>query len=334
MDKEKTRNITKNFLTRRLRCAEFAITNACIAKCSFCNIWRQSPKVFTEKAKALNTIDRLADVGVSHLTLTGGEPLLHPDIIELVRRATSRHVNNATLVAAPRLLMRKDTIARLEDAGCDLVSISYDSGDPETMAKSRCIENIMRDMEEAVNAISKTSLKTMASVLIWTDNYDRLEDVCKGAADMGFNVISLNYPTFSESKVYTLGGEGVDMSRANVIRALEDAIKLKRARKYNIINSVVSMKNIVNYLKDPKTAKYPCYGGEHVLFVDWFCDVRPCMQLEYVIGNMATIEERDLNLHPCNKCNMSWYRDFSTFFHGLRSIPAIIESVTSFGKLL
>jgi len=334
MDKEKTRNITKNFLHRRLRCTEFAITNACIAKCSFCNIWRQSPKVFTEKSKALDTIDRLADFGVSHLTLTGGEPLLHPDIIEFVQRATARHVNNAVLVAAPRLLMRKDMIPRLEDAGCDLVSISYDSGDPQIMAKSRCIENIMSDMEDAMNAISKTSLKTMASVLIWNDNYDRLEEVCKGATAMGFNVISLNYPTFSESRVYTLGGEGVSLTRENVIDALEDAINIKKARKYDIINSIVSMKNIINYLKDPKTTKYPCYGGKRVLFVDWFCDVRPCMQLEYIIGNMSDIEERDLNLRPCNKCNMSWYRDFSTFFHGARSIPAIVESVSRTGKLL
>ena len=334
MDKIKAENIIKNYLNGRLRCTEFAITNCCIAKCSFCNIWKQSPKVFTETDQALRTIDRLADFGVSHLTLTGGEPLLHPSVIEFVKRATNRHVNNAVLVAAPRLLLRNDMIARLEEAGCDLVSISYDSGDPETMAKSRQIENIMSDMEEAMNAMSKTHLKTMASVLIWNDNYDRLDEVCKAAGDMGFNVISLNYPTFSESHVYTLGGEGVNISRADVIRALEDAIKFKKERKYNIVNSIASMKNIINYLKDPRTAKYPCFGGERVLFVDWFCDVRPCMQLEHVMGNMMDIEEGDLKFPPCNKCNMSWYRDFSTFFHGIKSVPALLESVISTGKLL
>jgi len=259
---------------------------------------------------------------------------LHPDIIEIVKRATSRYINNAVLVAAPSLLTQNDMIWRLEDAGCDLVCISYDSGDPVTMAESRQIKNIIGDMRDAMQAIGKTSLKTMASVLIWNDNYNRLDDVCKSAAEMGFDFISLNYPTFSESHVYTLGGEGVMMSREKVIDALTDAIRLKKARKYNIINSVVSMKNIINYLNDPKTAKYPCFGGERVLFVDWFCDVRPCMQLENIIGNMADIEEGDLNLPPCNKCNMSWYRDFSTFFCGFRSLSAFCETFKNATRLL
>ena len=334
MDKNKINNIVKNFITGRLRVSEFAITNCCIARCSFCDIWKQTPKVFTKKEQALQTIDRLADLGVSHLTLTGGEPLLHPNIIDFVSRATAKNMNNAVLVAAPALLMRNDAISRLEAAGCDIVSISYDSGDPVIMAKSRQIENIIADMGAALNAIKKTDLKTMASVLIWNDNYDRIDEVCKGAQDMGFDIISLNYPTFSESHVYTLGGEGVNMSRENVIHALEDAIELKKAKKYNIINTVTSMKNIISYLQDPITIKYPCYGGERVLFVDWFCDVHPCMQLEQSLGNIMSVTAKDLKLPECNKCNMSWYRDFSTLFCGLRSIPALCEAIASNGKIM
>jgi len=334
MDKEKIRNFAKNYIKGRLRFSEFAITNSCVARCSFCDIWKQKPKIFTDRRDALRAIDRLADFGVSHLTLTGGEPLLHPDAIDFSRHATRRNINNAMLVAAPRLLLRNDMIPRLEDAGCDLVSISYDSGDPETMAKSRRIDNIMTDMSDALRALSKTRLTTMASVLIWSDNYDKLENVCKGARELGFDVISLNYPTFSESRVYTLGGEGVRMTRANVINALEAAIELKKTGKYNIINSPVSMRNIINYLKDPKTAKYPCFGGERVMFVDWFCDVHPCMQLDSVLGNILTIDEGRLKQPSCNKCNMSWYRDFSVFFHGARGVAVLFESIINAGKLL
>jgi MoaA/NifB/PqqE/SkfB family radical SAM enzyme len=334
MDRKKFKNIVGNYVTGRLRFSEFAITNCCIAKCSFCDIWKQTPKIFTDKDNALRAVDRLADFGVSHLTLTGGEPLLHPNVVDIVKRASSRNMNNAMLVAAPRLLLRNEMFLRLEDTGCDLVSMSFDSGDPEIMAKARQIENIMADMEEALRAVKRTRLKTMASVLIWSDNYDKLADVCKEARDIGFDVISLNYPTFSESHVYTLGGEGVKISRKNVIQALENAIELKKEQKYNIINSTISMRNIINYLKDPKTAKYPCFGGERVLFVDWFCDVHPCMQLDSVLGNILTISENGLHLPSCNKCNMSWYRDFSTIFNGMRAIPALVESVISAGKLL
>ncbi|GHT49628.1 hypothetical protein FACS1894102_4520 [Spirochaetia bacterium] len=334
MSRGKNRNIFKNYVKGKLRFTEFAITNACVAKCSFCGIWKQQPKVFVDKENALTVIDRLADFGVSHLTLTGGEPLLHPNIVDFVERATKRKMNNAVLDAAPQLLMRNDILKRLEDAGCDLLSISFDSGDPVTMAESRQIPNIMDEMAKAMELVKKTGLKTMASVLIWNDNYNKLEDVCKRAKNMGYDFVSLNYPTFSKSEVYPLGGDGISLSRENVIEGLTEAIRLRKEGKYDIINSAISMRNIINFLRDPNTAKFPCYGGTHTMFVDWFFDVRPCMQLPNVLGNMLTMEESALNQPTCNNCNMSWYRDFSMFFNGIHTIPVWIDALAASRNLI
>jgi MoaA/NifB/PqqE/SkfB family radical SAM enzyme len=314
--------------------AEFAITNACIAKCSFCEIWKQQPKVFVDREKALEVIDRLADHGTVHVTITGGEPLLHPDVVEFVRRATERRMHSAVLAAAPQLLLKNDIIKRLEDAGNDMISISFDSGDPRIMAESRQIPNIMEDMTKAVELIARTRIKTMASVLIWNNNYDKIEEVCVRAKNMGFDIISLNYPTFSQSQVYPLGGEGISLSRENVIQGLESAIKLRKTGKYGIINTAVSMKNIIRFLKDPAKIRYHCLGGTNVLFVDWFFNVHPCMQLPIVLGNILTMEEKDYSMPPCNECNMSWYRDFSAMFHGIKSIPVWFESLEGFRAAL
>jgi len=335
----KNANIIKQFLRGRLRCAEFALTNACIAKCSFCNIWKQKPKVFVDREKALLAIDRLADFGVSHITLTGGDPVLHRDIVDFVKKVSARNVNSSVLNAAPRLLMRNDILRQLKDADCDLVSISFDSGDPSIMAQSRQIPNIMEDMAEVVKTANKIKLKTMASVLIWNDNYDKIEEVCARAANMGFDFICFNYPTFSKSRVYPLGGEGINLSRENVIQGLRDAIRLKESGKYNILNLAASMKNIIDYLEDPEKVRFFCKGGVNVMFVDWFFDVHPCMQLPDVIGNILTMKESDFVLagdspKGCNKCNMSWYRDFSIYFHGIKSIPATIESFAGSAKIL
>ena len=333
MAQGKNRNIVKNYLSGRLRFTEFAITNACIAKCSFCEIWKQQPKIFVDKEKALKAIDRLADFGVSHLTITGGEPLLHPHVIDFVQKATARKMNNAVLDAAPQLLMRNNMPKKLEDAGCDLLSISFDSGDPLTMAESRQIPNIMDEMAKAMELVKKTRLKTMASVLIWNDNYDKLEEVCKRALNMGYDFVSLNYPTFSKSQVYPLGGEGISLSRDKVIAGLKEGIRLRKAGKFGIINSTISMQNIIDYLENPSKVKYRCFGGRHVLFVDWFFDVRPCMQLPQVLGNILTMEESALSMPTCNDCNMSWYRDFSMYFQGARTIPVWFESLGSRGLL-
>jgi MoaA/NifB/PqqE/SkfB family radical SAM enzyme len=333
MAQGKKRNLFSNYFRGRLKAAEFAITNACIAKCSFCEIWKQQPKVFVDREKALEVIDRLADHGTVHITITGGEPLLHPHVVDIVRRATDRKVHTAVLDAAPQLLLRNDISKRLEDAGNDLISISFDSGDPKTMAESRQIPDIMEDMARAVELIGKTRVKTMASVLIWNDNFNKLEDVCTRARSMGFDFISINYPTFSQSKVYPLGGDGISLSRENVIQGLESAIGLRNTGKYGIINTAESMKNIIRFLKDPAKVKYHCLGGTNVLFVDWFFDVHPCMQLPRVLGNILTMGEKDYKMSPCNECNMSWYRDFSAMLHGIKSVPVWFESLEGFKTL-
>ena len=326
----KTRNLIKNHIMGKLKAVEFGITNACIAKCTFCEIWKQQPKIFVDREKALEVIDRLADLGAVHMTITGGEPLLHPHVVDFVRRATQRKIHTAVLDAAPQLLFQNDIVKRLEDSGCDMICISFDSGDPGIMAESRQIPNIMEDMAKAVEMISKTKVKTMASVLIWNNNYDKLDELCIKAKKMGFDFVSLNYPTFSNSQVYPLGGEGISLSREKVIEGLESAIRLRNTGKYGIINTAASMKNIIQFLKDPAKVKYRCLGGTKVLFVDWFFDVRPCMQLPTVMGNILTMKAKDFKMIPCNDCNMSWYRDFSAMLQGVRSLPVWMEALEGF----
>jgi len=327
----KHKRILKTFLTGSLRLAEFALTNVCIAKCTFCDIWKQKPKVFVDREKALLAIDKLADLGVSHITLTGGEPLIHRNIVDFVKKCTSRNIHNAVLNAAPSLI----TDARLDlldEAGNDIISISFDSDDPKVLEESRKIPHIMRDLEDAVKRMKRTKIKSMASILIWNNNHDQMEKLFAKATDMGFDLISINYPTFSKSVVYPLGGEGISLSRDLVIKSLESVIELKQKKRYRIVNSRVSMENIIRYLKDPSTVRYECLGGSRVMFVDWFCDVRPCMQLPQVLGNILTMTKRDFKTVPCNQCNMSWYRDLSTFFYGVKSFPIYWESATSSSK--
>lgn len=324
----KRRNMLRHFMRGDMRFAEFAITNRCVAKCSFCSIWQQQPKVNADRESALRVIDNLADMGVSHITLTGGEPLLHPDIIEFVQRCTDRDVHSSVLDACPTLITA-DKLARLDEAGANMISISLDSDDPKVLEESRRIPNIMAELEAALGRIGPTGIASMASILIWNNNHDRMEQLFRKATDMGFDLISVNYPTFSESVVYPLGGEGISLPRERVIESLESVIELKESGRFTIVNQVTSMRNIIDYLRDPASVRYPCFGGHRVMFVDWFFDVRPCMQLPDVLGNMLTMKKEDLRKVACNSCNMSWYRDFSVAFNGIRSLPAYWELLTS-----
>ena len=191
----KHKNILKTFLNGSMRLAEFAITNECIAKSTFSDICKQRPRQYVDKEKGLLAIDKLADFGVAHITLTGGEPLLHPNVVDFAKKCTSRNIHTAVLDAAPSLIT-EPILDGLQEARTDMISISFDSDDPKVCEASRRIPDILPAIEDAVQRMKRTKIKSMASILIWNDNHDRMEKVFIKAMDMGFDHISVNYPTF------------------------------------------------------------------------------------------------------------------------------------------
>ena len=78
-------------------------------------------------------IDKLVDLGTGIITLSGGEPLLHHAVDEIVRHVRRRGVI-ATLITNGYLLTPA-MIQRLNDAGLDSMQISIDNVAPDDVSK-------------------------------------------------------------------------------------------------------------------------------------------------------------------------------------------------------
>ncbi len=104
----------------------------CNLSCTYCNEYDDhSPPVPTPEV--FRRIDRLASLGTGIITLSGGEPLLHPDLDHIVRRIRSHGVI-ATVITNGYLLSR-DRIRRLNRAGLDHLQISIDNVRPDEVSK-------------------------------------------------------------------------------------------------------------------------------------------------------------------------------------------------------
>jgi MoaA/NifB/PqqE/SkfB family radical SAM enzyme len=103
----------------------------CNLSCSYCNEYddRSSP-VPTDLV--LQRIDRLCDLGTGVITLSGGEPLLHPDLDQIVAHIRQRGAI-ATLITNGYLLT-PDRIHRLNRAGLDHLQISIDNVMPDDVS--------------------------------------------------------------------------------------------------------------------------------------------------------------------------------------------------------
>ena len=77
----------------------------------------------------LARIDQFAALGTSIITLGGDEPLLHPQLEDMVRRIRS-HGAIATLISSA-YLMSPPRIRALNDAGLDYLQISIDNVEPD-----------------------------------------------------------------------------------------------------------------------------------------------------------------------------------------------------------
>jgi len=130
--------------------AQIVPVRRCNLACTYCNEFDHSSQP-VPIAEMLARIDKLAELGVSVITISGGEPLLHPQLDDIIRRIRS-HGALATLISNAYLLSR-ERIRGLNRAGLDYLQISIDNVEPdETSMKSlrvleRKLEWLAREAE-------------------------------------------------------------------------------------------------------------------------------------------------------------------------------------------
>ncbi len=133
--------------------AQIVPIRRCNLACAYCNEFDHASQP-VPLAEMLARIDKLAALGVSVITISGGEPLLHPQLEHIIRRIRS-HGAIATLISNAYLLSPQ-RIRALNDAGLDYLQISIDNLEPdETSMKSlrvleRKLEWLARQAEFSV----------------------------------------------------------------------------------------------------------------------------------------------------------------------------------------
>ena len=104
----------------------------CNIDCGYCNEYdKVSPPIPYETM--VERIDHLSSLGTSVVAFSGGEPMLHPQLDDLIRRIRSRGMM-AGLITNGFFLTEK-RIAELNDAGLDFMQISIDNVIPDEVSK-------------------------------------------------------------------------------------------------------------------------------------------------------------------------------------------------------
>jgi len=117
--------------------AQLVVTYDCNLSCAYCHEYTHGAPLVPFPVLAAR-VDALARLGALTWDLLGGEPLLHPDIVEVVRRIKSgrRGSNLATLITNA-FKLTPELVDGLNDAGLDCMQVSVDAVEPtEALPKS------------------------------------------------------------------------------------------------------------------------------------------------------------------------------------------------------
>lgn len=104
--------------------AQMVVTRKCNLSCGYCNEYdTDSPPVPRERLLA--QVEHLASLKTAAITCTGGEPLLHPDLPEII--SSIRHHGMVVTMITNGFRLSRKRIEALNDAGLQGMQISIDN---------------------------------------------------------------------------------------------------------------------------------------------------------------------------------------------------------------
>ena len=104
----------------------------CNLSCAYCNEYDNYSKPVPLEVM-YGRVDKLAALGTSIVTISGGEPLLYPELDLLIARVRSRGIISGMITNG--YLLTRDRILRLNRAGVEHLQISIDNVLPDEVSK-------------------------------------------------------------------------------------------------------------------------------------------------------------------------------------------------------
>ncbi len=293
----------------------YEITPRCNSNCLYCyNVWKedkdypQGELAFTQIKELFEKV--LTEISPLGITLTGGEPLLHPDIFEVARYFQERNIKLG--LATNGILLTDEVTKRLIENGVDYFEISL-PGIAEKAYGSLCQSASVKEARKAILNIKKHRAQLNISFVITKLNLAEIEDVIDLSFAFSANSIALNR--------FVPGGEGLRNTNELEITAeeLEGALFIadQKSKEYNLpINVTIPIEDCVIAHQRYLNLNFgSCICGKIKWVIDPLGNLRTCEQNSQILGSLfeksfselANLEEVSIFNHAnfraeCGNC--------------------------------
>lgn len=246
----------------------FSLTNRCNLSCKHCCVNAGSNIEELEKKEIFRIIDRVLELNLMSLTITGGEPLIRKDFIDIIKYIR-KYYNGRLSLMTNGTLFNKDNIDFIIK-NFDSIDISLDGVDDATTTITRgkgVFERVIRNVEE----LKKSGCDNISiSMVINQYNYKRREEFKKLNEKLGTRGITRVYAPIGRGK------GNLELLMGKEINNLEE----KRIPKGNSsFETGITCGN--------------CNAIRYKLFINHLGDIYPCSALAektLKLGNILEIE--------------------------------------------
>lgn len=163
------------------------VTRACAYACVHCRADAQHKRdpreLTTDEAKAL--IERLAAFGNTPILIfTGGDPMMRPDLFELIACATERGLC-CSLTPTATALPTKERLAQARDAGIKRVALSLDAPRPEIHDDFRKVKGSWQRTMDTLHRAHAAGLSVQVNTTVAKHNVDILHEMVPFIQEVG-----------------------------------------------------------------------------------------------------------------------------------------------------
>ncbi|MDH3254123.1 MAG: radical SAM protein [Acidobacteriota bacterium] len=270
-------------------------------------------------------VDEIASLAPEALTiLTGGEPLLRRDILEIIRYAHSREL--WVVVGTNGVLVTESLAGTLAEAGVRGMALSLDSLDPEIHDGFRRVRGAFSNTVEGAKVLTKNDLSFIIQTTVGTHNQDQLEAIADFAhEELGAKVWNLYFlvPSGRGAFVSDLTTDQYDEVLVSVLglqKKYRDRMLVNAKCAPHYLRSVLADDPSSPFVKSFSGGAGGCPAGTQYLGIRPNGDVTPCPYLPLFGGNLEvdnlrkvwndsavfrTIRQRDELGGRCGDCELS-----------------------------
>lgn len=271
------------------------VTKRCIARCVMCNIWQMpatTPELTADDWLKLLKSPILSNL--KELDITGGEPFLRNDIVELllgIGRLKATHLKNLCSIAITTngfltesvLNSVATVISRLEQGGISLVFACGFDAVGEVHNRIRNFKEGWERLNATIQGLKALREKHPSLILgikttVTRHNIDELDSVCRYADEHGlFTIIS---PYILTGNRYDNLGKDESLAFSS-----EDLEKLKRFYNSPRFQWSYYRDELLRFLETGRMEK-PCSAGFNYFFIRSTGELYSCPIIDKLLGNV------------------------------------------------